>query len=320
MVALGSEASAAVFHHLSEEEVEQITWEIARIRDVEPTLMESVVEEFFHRLDANDFGSRAGVDYVREVLERAVGSEKTRQLMSRLGRRPNSRPFEALRSMDASQLFQILSGEHPQTIALVLSHLPTTAAATIISDLPSHVQADVATRIACMDATSPEVIYQIEQVIMDRFSGMEAQDMTSVGGENILVEILNQVDRSTERTIFEGLSAENTSLADAIKERMFVFEDILALDNRSIQVILREVEQEDLRLALKGVSESLRDTIYRNISARAAETLREDLELTGPVRVRDVENAQKKVMAIVRRLEDAGELVIRRTKEDELID
>jgi flagellar motor switch protein FliG len=320
MLALGAEASANVMKHLDSDEVEQLSWEMARMRDVEPSLVQIVVEEFNHRLDSDQFIERAGMEYVKEVLERAVGTEKAREILNRLGRRPSMRPFETIRTMDPAQLFQIVQGEHPQTIALVVSHLPAISAAAVLSGLPPEVQAEVATRIASMDATTPDVIHHVEQVIMDRMATVETQDVTSVGGATALVEILNQVDRSTERTILDSLEAAHPALADQIKERMFVFEDIVSLDNRSIQSILRDVSQDDLKLALKGVGESVREIIFRNISERAAETLKEDIEVLGPVRVRDVEAAQKKVVAVVRRLEDAGELTLRRTKEDEIIE
>jgi flagellar motor switch protein FliG len=320
MLALGAEASANVLKHLDADEVERLSWEMARIREVEPSLVQVVVEEFNQRLDTDEFIERAGIEYVKDVLELAVGTEKARDILTRLGRRTNTRPFETIRTMDPAQLFQIIQGEHPQTIALVVSHLPAISAGAVLSGLPAAVQAEVATRIASMDATTPDVIHQVEQVIMDRMASVDAQDFTSVGGATALVEILNQVDRATERTILDGLESANPALADAIKEKMFVFEDITTLDNRVIQTILREVEQEDLRLSLKGVGDNVRECIFRNISTRAAETLREDLETMGAVRVRDVEAAQKKIVAIVRRLEDAGELTIRRTKEDDVIE
>ena len=320
MVALGADASSTVFQHLSQEEVEKLTWEIARIQEVEPSLSQGVVEEFFQRLDSDDYVERAGIGYIQEVLEMALGSEKSKEILGRLARRPSSRPFETIRSLDPAQLVHIVQGEHPQTIALIISHLPTLSAATILSGLPSALQAEVAFRIANMDVTTPDVIERIEKVIAGRLSTVVAQDITSVGGTHALVEILNQVDRSTERTIMEGLTNENPALAETIKERMFVFEDVANLDNRTIQVVLREVEQDDLRLALKGVSEKIREVVYRNISVRAAETLREDVELMGPVRVRDVEAARKKIVAIVRRLEEAGELSTRRTEEDQIIE
>ena len=319
LVAMGADASADVLRHLEQEDVERLTWEIARIKEVPPEMVATVVNEFRERLDGDEFVEQAGMDFVRRVLERALGSDKAKEIMGRLGSRPSARPFESLRSLDPQQLFQFIQGEHPQTIALVISHLPPSAAAAILSGLAPAIQSDVATRIATMDSTSPDVVHQVEMAILERLSTVDPQGITSVGGSSALVDILNQVDRTTERTILEGLSEANPALADAIKEQMFVFEDIVTLDGRTIQTILREVEQEDLRLALKGVGENVREVIFKNISERAAETLKEDIELMGPTRVRDVEASQKKIVAVIRRLEEAGEVVTRRAGDDDII-
>lgn len=321
MVALGADLSAAVLQHLDQDEVEIITGEIARMKEVDSDTMRVVVEECQQRVGSASLVEPAGLDFARRLLDQAVGSEMAGEIVGRMGHRPHLRPFDSLRSVDPQQLFQFLQSEHSQTIALVLSHLPAATSAAVLSGLPPDSQADVATRIATMDATTPEVIQQIEQVISERLSTMDSHDVTAVGGATALVEILNQVDRATERTILEGLSDVNPTLADAIKEQMFVFEDVVTLDNRTIQSILREVEQEDLRLALKGVGEAVRAVIFRNISDRASETLKEDLEVMGPVRLRDVEAAQKKIVAVIRRLEESGEVVVRRGGgDDEIID
>lgn len=320
MVALGAEVSGEILKHLTQEEVERISSEIARLKQVEPEAIQAVVDEFQERLNAEEFVEQGGIEFARQLLDHAVGTEKSREIVGHLGHRSSARPFESIRSVDPSQLFQFIQGEHPQTIALILSYLPAASAGAVLSGLPPEIQSDVATRVATMDATSPEIVAQVEQVIGDLMSTMGTQDVTSVGGSKSLIEILNQVDRATERTILEGLSAVSPSLADAIKEQMFIFEDIINLDNRTVQLILREVDQEDLRLALKGVGDNVRELIFRNISERAAETLKEDIELMGPVRVRDVEAAQQKIVAVIRRLEEAGEVVTRRSGEDEIIE
>lgn len=319
LVAMGADASADILKLLDQDEVERLTWEIARIKSIPPDTMDAVVAEFRERLGGGDLGEQAGMDFVRRVLDRALGAEKSREIMARLGTRPSQRPFEALRALDPQQVFQFIQGEHPQTIALVISHLPPAAAAAVLSGLSPNVQSDVATRVATMDATSPDVVNHVEMAIMERLSTVDPQAMTSAGGATALVDILNQVDRATERTILEGLSEADPALADTIKEQMFVFEDITTLDSRTIQTILREVEQEDLRLALKGVGESVREVIFKNISERAAETLKEDIELMGPTRVRDVEASQKKIVGVIRRLEEAGEVVTRRSGDDDII-
>jgi flagellar motor switch protein FliG len=319
MVALGADASAAVLKHLKSEEVERLTFEMAHMSHVEPALLQSVVEEFFHRMDENDYAEQVGVDYVRDMLERAVGAEKSQEILGRLTDKPAARPFETVRSLDPMKLYRLIEGEHPQTVALILSHLPPSSAAAILSRFPARLQADVAGRVANMEAAPPDMIRRIEQAILDRLNAASSHDGPVTGGTNALLEILSQVDRSTERSIMEGLSTYHPSLADDIKGQMFAFEDIATLDGRTVQVILREVEQDDLRLALKGSTEELREVVYNNISERAAETMKEDLELMGAVRVKDVENAQKNIVGVVRRLEDAGELSVRKTQGEELI-
>lgn len=321
MVALGAHVSAEVLHYLEQEEVEAVTSEIAHMKEVDPDTMRVVMAECQQRIGKTEVSERAGLDFAKRLLDHAMGEERAGEIVNRLGHRAHMRPFESLRTADPQQLHQFLQSEHPQTIALVLSHLPAAASAAVLSGLPADIQSDVATRIATMDATTPEVIQEIEQVIASRLSTMDTQDVTAVGGATALVEILNQVDRGTERTILEGLSEVNPALADAVREQMFTFEDVITLDNRTIQSILREVEQEDLRLALKGVGDSVRGVIFRNISERAAETLKEDLEVMGPVRLRDVEAAQKKIVAVIRRLEESGEVVLRRGGgDDEVIE
>ena len=321
MVALGTERSAEVLKYLGDDEVERITAEIAYLKEVSADLVQKVTAEFNERFNASEYVEKAGVEFARQVLIYVMGPERAREILSRLGQqRSGARPFEMLRSVDPQQLAQLLQTEHPQTIALVVSNLPTASAAAILQALPANVQHDVAQRIATMDATRPDTVAQIEHVILDRLSTAGAQDVTSAGGSSALVEILNHVDRSTERNILDGLAATNPSLADQIKEKLFLFEDIFSLDNRSIQTVLREIEQEDLRLALKGVGDSVREVVFRNISERAAQSLAEDLELMGPVRLRDVESAQRRIVAVVRRLEEAGDVVTRRGGDDEIIE
>ncbi len=320
MVALGAEASAEVLRHLSQDEIERISTEIANTRHVDMDVMDAVMQEFQQRLESSGFSTQGGADFAREVLEQALGQQKATEIMGRLSARSYVQPFESLRSVEPSHFARILKGEHPQTIALVVSYLPPSTGAVILSALPAEAQADVATRVATMDPASPEVIRQVEEVIQDRLRSTKGQDTSCAGGAKTLLEILNQVDRSTERTILEGLTASDPALAESIKQQMFLFEDIVKLESRAIQLVLREVDQEDLRLALKGVGDEIRDLIFSNISERAAETLKEDLELMGRVRIRDVEAAQQKIVAVIRRLEEAGEIMLGGSEEDELIE
>ena len=228
-------------------------------------------------------------------------------------------PFEFLRRTEASQILNVIANEHPQTIALILAYLPSETAAQVVSSLPDDVQSDVAMRIALMDRTAPEVIREIERVLERKLSSVITQDFTSAGGLRSLVDLLNQVNRTTERTIVEALEEQNPELADEVRRMMFLFEDITVLDDRSIQQVLREVDTKELTMALKGVGADVQDAILRNMSERAATNIREELEFMGPVRVKQVEEAQQKVVAVIRRLEEAGTIVIIRGGEDQLV-
>lgn len=320
LVALGAETAAEILKELETDEVERIVSEVSRVKQVDSDVIQPVINEFQNRMASSEFVQTAGAEYARQLLNYVVGPQKAQEMVSRLGRGIRSRPFESLRTVDASQLSQLIQDEQPQTIAMVISHLPPVTGANVLSSLPPAVQADVATRIATMNATSPEVVSEVENVIQMKMSSMGAQDVSATGGTKALVSILNQVDRSTEKIIMEGLQKVDAALAETIKDQMFVFEDIATLDDRTIQIILREVEQDDLRLALKGVSDGVREAILRNVSSRAAEALREDIENMGPVRLRDVEAAQQKIVGVTRRLEDGGQIVTRHGGEDQVIE
>lgn len=318
-IALGPEVSAELFKHLQEEEIEKLTLEIANQRQVTQEQKNQVISEFYQMAMAKEYISSGGLEYAREVLEKALGSEKAVNIINRLTTSLQIRPFDFARKTDPSQLLNFIQNEHPQTIALVMAYLSPEQAASIISALPPDRQAEVAKRIAMMDRTSPEVLREVERVLERKLSSMVTQDFTAAGGVKAIVEVLNRVDRTTERTITENLEIENPELAEEIKRLMFVFEDIVMIDDRSLQLVLREVDQKDLALALKATNAEVAEKVYKNMSKRAADMLREEIEFMGPVKIRDVEESQQKVVNVIRQLEEKGEIVVARGKGDEMI-
>jgi len=319
LVSLGSDVSSEIFKHLREDEIEQLTFEIARLDKVEPEDKDKVLMEFQELMMAQDFISSGGIDYAREVLERALGTQKAIDIVNRLTSSLQVRPFDFIRRTDPSHLLNFIQGEHPQTIALILAYLDPQKGAQILSGLNHQIQADVAKRIAIMDRTSPDVLREVERVLERKLSTLASEDYTSAGGIDAIVEVLNNVDRGTEKIIIEALEEEDPELAEEIKKRMFIFEDIVLLDDRSIQKVLREVDTQDLAKALKGVDTEVQEKIFRNMSKRAASLLREDMDFMGPIRLRDVEEAQQKIVNIIRKLEEAGDIIVARAGEEELV-
>ncbi|HPH02637.1 MAG TPA: flagellar motor switch protein FliG [Spirochaetota bacterium] len=319
LVTLGSDVSAEIFKHLREDEIEQLTFEIARLDKVEPDEKDKVLLEFQEMMMAQGFISTGGIDYARDVLERALGSQKAVDIINRLTSSLQVRPFDFIRRTDPTHLVNFIQGEHPQTIALILAFLESNKAAQILGSLQHEVQADVAKRIATMQRTSPDILREVERVLERKLSTLASDDYTTAGGIDAIVDILNSVDRSTEKAIIEQLEEEDAELAEDIKKRMFVFEDIVLLDDRSIQKVLREVEGQELAKALKSVDAEVQDKIFRNMSKRAASMLREDMDFMGPIRVKDVDEAQQKIVNIIRKLEEAGEIVVARAGEDQLV-
>jgi flagellar motor switch protein FliG len=320
LVFLGSEKSASIFKHLNDEEMELLTLEISSIRNIPQDKLNDLLMEFYGMCLANNFIGQGGIGYAREVLEKAYGKDKTMEIIGRISASLQVRPFDFLNKTEPSQLFNFIQGEHPQTIALILAYMDAGKAALILSELPAERQADVAKRIAVMDTTSPEVIKEVERVLERKLSALGPQEVVMAGGVQSLVEIINRVDRGTEKVIMETLEIQDPELAEEVKGLMFVFEDIIMIDDRSIQRILREVETQDLSLALKGgVSQEVSNKIFNNMSSRAAEMLHDDIDFMGPVRLRDVEEAQQKVVNIIRRLEETGEIVVARSGGDEVV-
>ena len=319
LITLGPEKSAKIFKHLKEEEIEQLTLEIANTSSVSPQTKEKVLSEFYEICLAQQYIAEGGIGYAKELLEKALGEEKAKDVIGKLTASLQVRPFEFIRKTDPSQLLNFIQDEHPQTIALILSYLPASQASMVVSSLPPEKQADVARRIAQMDRTSPDVIKQVEKVLERKLSSLVNQDYTIVGGVDAIVSILNSVDRGTEKHIMETLEVEEPELADEIRKKMFIFEDILSLDDRAIQRVLRDVDNSDLALALKGATEEVQNVILNNLSKRLAVMIKEDMEYMGPVRMKDVEEAQQKIVNIIRKLEDSAEIVIARGGGDEII-
>lgn len=319
LISLGPTVSAEVFKHLREDEIEKLTLEIANQRKISSDLKYKIISEFHQMCLAKEYLSAGGLDYAKEILERALGSEKAVTIITRLTSSLQIRPFDFARKTDPGQLFNFIQNEHPQTIALIMAYLQPEQSAAIISALPPDRQVDVARRIATMDRTSPDVIKDVERILERKLSSLVTQDFTAAGGVDSMVEVLNRVDRTTERTIIENLEVQDPELAEEIKKRMFVFEDIVLLDDRSLQMVLREIENKDLALALKAVSSDVANKIYKNMSKRASEMLREEIEFMGPVRIRDVEESQQKIVNVIRRLEESGEIIVSRGKGDEVI-
>lgn len=309
LIALGPQKSSEVFKHFNDEEIEELTLQIANMRMVSPTEKQQVIEEFYQICLAQEYISEGGINYAKDVLERALGSDKALNILNKLTSSLHVRPFEFIRKADPNQLLNYIQNEHPQTIALILSYLSSAQSAQILSSLPLEKQADVTRRIAVMDRTSPEVVKEIERVLESKFSNILAQDFTTTGGVQAVVDILNSVDRGTEKHIMEDLDMKDAELSEEIRRRMFVFEDIIALDNRSIQRIIREIDNSQWAIALKGASEEVKDLIFTNMSKRLVEMIKEDIEFMGPVRIRDIEDAQQNIVNIIRKLEEDGEII-----------
>ena len=319
LISLGPDVSASVYKHLTEEEIERLTLEISGVRKVEAQEKEEVLEEFHTIALAQDYIAQGGIGYAKQVLEKALGSDQAAAIINRLTSSLQVRPFDFARKADPGQILNFIQNEHPQTIALILSYLDPAQAGQILSELPQEVQADIARRIALMDSTSPEIINEVEQILERKLSATVTQDYTQTGGVEAVVDVLNGVDRATERTILDALEIQDPELAEEIKKRMFVFEDIVTLDGRAIQRVVREADNEDLKLSLKVASDEVKEIVFRNMSKRMVETFQEEMEYMGPVRLRDVEEAQSRIVAVIRRLEETGEIVIARGGGDDII-
>lgn len=319
LMCLGPELSGKVIRHFDDDQIEQLTLEVARLDKVSAEQRESVIGEFYDLALAQEYIAEGGVDHAKKVLESAFGESKANQIVARIVQAMQVVPFDFLKKADPSQVLSFIQDEHPQTIALILAYMPMNNAALILSKLPSELRAEVAGRIAMMDQTPPEVIRRVEQVLEKKVSSILNQEMTKAGGPKALVDLLNRVDRSTERLIMDSLSERNPELAETVKNMMFVFEDIVQLDDRAVQQVLKEVDLKELATALKGVSNEVQTKVFRNMSERAVNMLKEDMDFMGPVRLKVVEDAQQKIVGVIRRLEEAGELVIGRGGEEDVL-
>lgn len=319
LISLGPEYSAMLFKHLTDEEIEKLTLEIANQKQVEPEIKQTVISEFYQMAMAKSYLSSGGLQYAQNVLEKALGSEKASIIISRLTTSLQVRPFDFLHKTDPSQLLNFIQNEHPQTIALIMAYLDPDQAAIILSALPQDRRAEVSKRIAEMDRTSPDVLREVERVLERKLSALVTQDFNVAGGIKAIVEVLNRTDMSTQKDILDNLEVDNPELAEEIKKLMFVFDDIVMVDDRSMQVVLGQVDNKDLALALKAAQAEVSEKIFKNMSKRAGDMLREELEYMGPVKIRDVEDAQQRIVNVVRTLEEKGEIVISRGKGDEML-
>ena len=319
LVTLGSDISSEIFKHLREDEIETLTWEIARLENIEADERDMVLQEFQELMMAQDFITTGGIDYARELLEKSLGNQKAVDIINRLTSSLKTRPFDFIRRTDPANLLNLIQQEHPQTIALILAYLEPAKASMILAQLPQEKQSDVAKRIATMDRTSPEILREVERVLDKKLSSLSHEDYTAAGGVESIVDILNLVDRTTEKSIIESLEEEDPELAEEIKKRMFVFEDIVMLDDRAIQRVLREVDTNELAKALKAVDPEVQEKIFRNMSKRAASLLKEDMDYMGPTRRKDVEESQQKIVSVIRKLEEQGDIVIARSGEEDVL-
>ena len=319
LVSLGKERAADVFRHLRDEEIETLSLEMAKLQRVEPSTTESVLEEMVATVEAYDSLAAGGVEYAREVLERALGASRAMEIIGRLSTVIEMRPFEFLRRTPPEQIVTFLHNESPQTVALVIANLHTALSAQVLANLPEADQADIALRVARMGETSPDVVKQVEDVIRQKAASVVQQEYSAAGGVKSLADILNHADRSTERNVLDSLSETDEELAAEVRRLLFVFEDLVKLDDRAIQLVLREADQKDLALALRGVSDEVKDRILANMSERGAQMLVEEMEYQPPQRKRVVEEAQGRIVGIVRKLEDAGALVLARGEADDVL-
>lgn len=316
---IGPKSAGLVLKHMSEDQVEAITLEMARLDRVNSTVRNHVVDEFHELCLAQDYIAEGGLENARRILVEAYGEDKGGEIIKKITSAMQILPFEFLKKTDPSQLLGFIQDEHPQTIALILSYLPASVAADVMIKLNPDLRCEVAERIGAMDQTPPEVIRRVESVLRKKMSSVLNEEITKAGGPQSLVDILQRVDRKTERIILDGLTDNNPDLADDVKSMMFVFEDILQLDDRAVQAVLKEVDAKELAMALKNVSDEVKRKIFTNMSDRAASLLQEDMEYMGPVKLKSVEESQQRIVAVIRRLEEAGEISIGRGEEDVLI-
>ena len=319
VISLGADIASSIYKHLAEDEIEILTYEITRQDSVPPEVADQVIDEFYGLCVAQKVYIEGGVNYARNVLEKAFGVQQGSALLERVTKTLRTKAFEFIRKADYKNLMTMIMNEHPQTIALILSYARADQASAIISELPKSIRVEVVERIARMDRTSPEIIRQVETILERKFESVVSFDLLEVGGINYIAEIMNNIDRGTEKYIFDELSKNDAKLSEEIRKRMFVFEDIVILDSMSIQRFLQEVDTKEMSVALKGANKAVADVIFANMSQRMGETVKSEMEFLHNVRVRDVEEAQQKIVSVIRRLEEEGEIVTSKGGKDEII-
>ncbi|MCI9075683.1 MAG: flagellar motor switch protein FliG [Dorea sp.] len=320
IVSLGADKASKIYKHLSESDIEKLTIEVAKLGHITPEQMEEVLDEFYKTCLTQKVVTDGGMEYARAVLEKAFGESTAQSLLEKLSKSLKVRPFEFVRKSNVKNLVSFLQHERPQTIALVLSYADSDQASSVISELPKEKRIKVVESIAKMESASPDAIKIVEASLKKKFeSVLTTQDYTKIGGIDYIADVMNHMDRANEKYIFDELGKENEELADTIRKKMFVFEDIVSMDNRSIQRFIRECDVKDIVYALKGSDDNIKDLVFANVSTRMAESIRSDLEVTVNVRLRDVEEAQQRIVGVIRRLEEAGELIIVKSGKDEII-
>ncbi len=322
LIVLGPATASEVLKNITDDELlEQVTLDIASLNKVSTEILNGILEEFKAIFQASNYLSAGGMDYAKELLEKAYGGDQAKKILDRLVVLMNSNPFQFFNEADPGQLATSFQNENPQLIALIMAYLKPEHSAQVLNYLPSDVQAHVAMKIADMDTTNPEILSEIEKIVETKFSSVVVQDFSKAGGIESLASILNHTDRATERNVIELLEVQSPQLAEEVRELMFVFEDIVNLEDRAIQRILREVDTKDLAMSLKGTKEDVKEKVFKNMSERAQAMLRDEMEYMGPVRAKEVQEIQSKIVGIIRTLEVAGEIIISRdNNEDELID
>ena len=322
LIVLGPATASEILKNIPDDElIEQITMDIASLNKVSPDILDNILEEFHSLFQASSYLSIGGMNYAKTLLENAYGGEKSQNILDKLVTAMHSNPFDFFNDADPSQLASSFQNENPQLVALVLAYIKPEKAAQVLNSLPPALQVSVSMKIAEMDRTNPEILSEIEKIVESKFSSVVTQDFSKAGGVEALASILNRSDRTTEKIIMESLESKNLEIAEKVRELMFVFEDIIFLDDRAIQRLLREVESRDLGLALKGSNSEVKEKIFKNMSERARQILQDDMEYMGPVRAKEVQECQTKIVSIIRALEAAGEIVLMRDgMEEEFIE
>lgn len=319
IISLGADDASKIYKFFKEDEIEQLTYEISRLQHLNPQLMENTLKDFYDLCLTQKVITEGGLEYARNVLEKAFGAQTATSLLERVTKTLRSKSFDFIRKADYKNLLTIIQNEHPQTIALILSYARADQASAVIAELPKEKRIDVVERIAKMDRTSPEVIKYVEEELEKKFNSIVSVDFTEIGGVNYVADVMNNMDRGNEKYIFDELNKIDAKLADEIRMRMFVFEDIVTMDSMSIQRFLREVDSKDLVYAIKGSNKEVADILFSNMSTKMGETIKSELEYTHNVRLRDVEEAQQRIVSVIRRLEEEGELVIAKSGKDDII-